>query len=629
VVELLSSVVDKLDTAGGKLKTESAEAALELEQTAQRLTSVMQVGADLLRTQTQAVNETIDQSETRFNQANEKVTGQIKLVSEASAKASEQTQQLVSATELATNRLITLRETLDATDKSGRDIAVSTFERSEEVKAALQGELKQLSDASQKAMDQVAAAANSLATQSDVLRANLAASESALTQAADIVREEAKQLPMTLNRSISDIETAAKTLKIQTTETDQTMIGTADRFISVTARARDNLAEEMKHVSAVAEDAGKILDGFNQLLAEQVASMRQNTAMLSGEQQDLVEKASLGINNLAEASQRLSALRSEATSTAERLVQEFDILDQRAAMTSGRLAQAGATVAKQIEAITSASSGAESSITSVSETLRNQLEHIRGGLQGQVEEINKGLTQITTQLERTGTSLRSTTVGAVADVEHVGKRFQETGAAATALISTETERMRAATEAVGFILAGFSEKFDQMIDHMSQAGADMKHQEGTAIEHLQRMLGHLGTIAERLESARALSGDVSQQAIERLDEVVTTVQAQMNKLTSGSQTAAGIMRGIGQIYSDQTTSLTKGVSEAHMQVLTMNKSIDDMQQRTDRMRTALRLQSEDLMNSLGQILNQLGATGDGLTDAVNRTLQAQGGRKLN
>jgi hypothetical protein len=216
----------------------------------------------------------------------------------------------------------------------------------------------------------------------------------------------------------------------------------------------------------------------------------------------------------------------------------------------------------------------------------------------------------------------------VADVERVGKRFEETGVAATAQVNVETDKMRKATEAVAVILSGFSEKFDQMIDHMAQAGSDIKYQEGTAIEHLQGMLGHLGSIAEKLESARMLSGDVSQQAIERLDEVVTTVQAQMNKLTSGAQTAAGIMRGIGQIYSDQTGALTKGVGDAHTQVLGMNKSIEDMQQRADRMRVALKLQSEDLMNSLSQILNQLEMTGDGLTDAVDKTLQQQAAQKV-
>jgi hypothetical protein len=308
-------------------------------------------------------------------------------------------------------------------------------------------------------------------------------------------------------------------------------------------------------------------------------------------------------------------------------VQEFDILDQRAAITGGRLAQAGEGIAKQVEAITSATANAETRVTNVGDTLREQLDRIRGGLQTQIDEINRGLLQITAQLERTGTSLRSTTVGAVADVERVGQRFEETGATARAQVGAETEKMRKATDEVAGILAGFSEKFDQMIDHMAQAGADIKYQEGTAIEHLQHMLGQLSTIAEKLEGARTMSGDVSKQAIERLDDVVTAVQGQMNKLTSGAQTAAGIMRGIGQIYSDQTNNLTKGVGEAHTQVLGMNKSIDDMQHRTDRMRAALKLQGEDLMLSLQRIMNQLESTGDGLTDAVNKTLQQQAAQK--
>jgi hypothetical protein len=623
VVEMLSTVIGQLDTAGRQLKTQSADATQALDQTTQRFSAASEMGTELLRTQSEAMAQMIDKSDARMASSSDKVRSNLSLVAEVGDKAEAQARQLADTAEFATTRLVTLRDTLDVSEKSGRDVVALASSRIEEVKAALQGQMQQLSEFSQKAVEQVAGATKTLAAQSDALRANLAASESALTEAADLVRVEAKQLPATLSRSTSNIEAATKTLKGQAAETDQALIGTADRFISATAGARNNMIEEMKRVSIIADDAGKILTGFNQLLAEQVASMQQSTAMLSSEQQDLVEKASLGVGSLSDVSHRLSSLRNEAAATAERLVREFDLLDQRAATTSGRLTQAGEGIAKQVEAITSATARAETQISGVSETLRVQLEQIRGGLQSQIDDISRGLLQITAQLERTGASLRSTAVGAVADVERVGQRFEETGAAASAQVSAGTDKMRQATDDVAKLLSNFSGQFDQMIDHMAQAGSDIKHQEGSAIDHLQRMLAHLGTVAEKLETARAMSGDISQHAIERLDEVVTAVQAQMNNLTAGAQTAAGVMRGIGQIYNDQTANLTKGVGGAHNQVMSMNKSIDEMQQRTDRMRAALKLQGDELMNSLRQILNQLEMTGDGLTDAVNRTLQQQ------
>jgi ABC-type transporter Mla subunit MlaD len=183
--------------------------------------------------------------------------------------------------------------------------------------------------------------------------------------------------------------------------------------------------------------------------------------------------------------------------------------------------------------------------------------------------------------------------------------------------------MRAATEEVSKILSSFGGQFEQMLSQMAKAGDGIKRQEGDTVGQLQTMLAYLGTVAEKLEAARMLSGNVSQQTIERLDEVVNAVQAHMNTLASGAQTASGVMRGIGQIYSDQTQLLTKGVNEAHDQVLVMNKDIDAMQERTDRMRAALKVQGDDLMSSLRQILTQLEMTGDGLTEAVNRTLEQQ------
>jgi hypothetical protein len=192
--------------------------------------------------------------------------------------------------------------------------------------------------------------------------------------------------------------------------------------------------------------------------------------------------------------------------------------------------------------------------------------------------------------------------------------------------------MRDATEDVAKLLAGFGSQFETMLGHMAKAGDGIKRQEGSVVSSLQSMLGQLSIVAEKMETARAMSGEVTQNAVGRLDEVVNAVHAQMSSMTSGAQTAAGIMRGIGQIYSDQTSSLTKGVGEAHTQVLTMNKSIDDMQQRTDRMRASLKLQGDELMSSLRQILIQLEMTGDGLGDAVDHALQqkaASGLKKIN
>jgi hypothetical protein len=168
------------------------------------------------------------------------------------------------------------------------------------------------------------------------------------------------------------------------------------------------------------------------------------------------------------------------------------------------------------------------------------------------------------------------------------------------------------------MLAGFGTQFDAMIAHIARAGEGIKRQEGDTISHLQTMLGHLSTVAERLEAARTLSGDVSQHAIERLDGVVNAVQAQMQTMAAGAQTAAGIMRGISQIYSDQTQALNRGVGEAHTQVLTMNESIEAMQQRTDQMRVALKTQSEDLMKSLGTILSQIEAGDEVSADAAQK-----------
>ena len=164
-------------------------------------------------------------------------------------------------------------------------------QRIEDVKAALQTQMQQLAEGAQQAVAQVKDASQNLGVQSDILRANLASSESALVEAASTVREEAKHLPAALNRGVADIETAARVLKTQATESDQSLIGTADRFISVTSAARDNMVDEMQRVSSVADEADKVLRHFNHDAGRTSLGDASKHVMLSSEQKDLVEKA--------------------------------------------------------------------------------------------------------------------------------------------------------------------------------------------------------------------------------------------------------------------------------------------------------------------------------------------------
>jgi ABC-type transporter Mla subunit MlaD len=448
-------------------------------------------------------------------------------------------------------------------------------------------------------------------------------SESALQEAAALVREENAQLPPLLDRSAEKIEAAVRALKDQADESDATLIGTADRFIAVTTTARESMIDEMRRVGVSADQANGLLADFAKALGDQMEAFRTGANSLSSEQGELIARAGESVAQLAAASDRLAHLREDATQSAERLAREFDALDQRASATSQRLVQSGDAVVKNVDALSQAAQRAEAQMTGASGQFREQLERIRAGLQGQIDDINRGLMQITAQLERTGTTLRSTTVGTVADVERISQRFDQTSKEASAQLTEKTARMRGATEEVAKLLSGFGEQLDTLLERLALAGDGIRHQEGDLLERLQTALGSLGSIAAKLEEGRSLAADVSEQTVSRLGEVVEAIQKEMQDLAAGSQTASGIMRGIGQIYTDQTHVLNHGVREAHGQVQMMNKSIDDMQQRTDRMRVSLKLQSEELMASLQQILSQLAATGDVLGDSVDDALKAQ------
>jgi hypothetical protein len=626
VIEQLNGVITQLDGASNQLKTQSGGAVHAMDQAALQFTAVVQSSSEAMNDQAAILSQTADLAEGRMAQAGEKIRNHLKLVGDIGDQTEVQTRQLADAAEYAANRLVTLRSTIVDSDKDGQTTLAQSSARIAEVKVALQSELQRLTELSQQAVQQVMTASDSLAAESDALRVNLAMSESALAQAAIMVREESGHLPAVLERNASHIETAIEGLKAQTESADKTMVSTADRFISVTTTARQSLIEEMQRIGATAEEADQILRQFNKTMTEQASFMRENVSLIAGEQQQLVEKANESVAHLSAASDRLADLRKDAAQSAERLAREFDALDKHTASTGERLVQAGDTMAKNMEVLAQTSERAESQMLGASSQFREQFERIRAGLQGQIDDINRGLMQITAQLERTSTTLRSTTAGTVADVERVAQRFDQTSKTASEQLTEKTGRMRGATEEVAKMLSGFGDQLDVLLDRLAMAGDGIRRQEGDLVGQLDRALTHLGSVVERLEAGRALAANVSDQATARLGEVVDVIEKEMQSLTSGSQTAAGIMRGIGQVYSEQTQTMSQGVREAHSQVMTMNKAIDDMQQRTDRMRVSLKVQGEDLMNSLSQILKQLNDTGETI-DEVSQTTATVGGAK--
>jgi hypothetical protein len=627
-VEQLNTTIAQLDATNGQLKQQSSSAIHTMDQTALQYATLAKTSAEAMNHQAGVLSETVELAETRVERAGEKMRGHLKLVSDVGEQAEVQARNLADVAEYATGRLVTLRETIIDSDRDGQNVLAQTSARIADVKATLQAELERLSELSNHAVQQVALATQGIVTQNDTLRSNLAMSESAMIQAADLVREEAVRVPSTLDRSTSQIEQATRVLKAQTEEADSILVGTADRFISVTMTARESMIEEMRSVSTTAEQADRILRGFNESLTQQMKSIHVHTAQMSDEQRELVEKAHNSVAELAAASDRMANLRNDATATAEKLAREFDVLDQRATSTGERLSAAGETVMKNVDALAQVTQRAESQMLGASSQFRDQLERIRAGLQGQIDDINRGLMQITAQLERTGNTLRSTTAGTVADVERIAQRFDQTSKDASTHLTDKTARMRGATEEVAKLLAGFGDQLDVLLDRLALAGDGLRRQEGGLVDQLQNALTHLGTVSERLEVGRHLAASVSEETSARLGGVIETVQREMQNLTSGSQAAAGIMRGIGQIYGEQTQALNKGVRDAHGQVLEMNKSVDEMQQRTDRLRVSLKLQSDELMISLQQILKQLSQTGDALGDTVDDVLSQQAADNL-
>lgn len=628
MAEQMNAAITQLSMTTDLLKIQSSSAVQVMDQAVLQFASTARGSSDQLLQQVGALHEAAGTAEDRLNAVGENVRSHLQLVSSIGDQTEVKAKQLADSAEYATNRLAALRDSFASADSEGQQLVAMATSRIIEARTALMTELKTLAEMSRETVTNISGATKNLAGQSDSLRSNLAMSESALQEVAKFVREENTQLPAILERSSRQIEAAVRALKDQTTQSDQALVGTADRFINVTSVARETLMEEMRRISATADQANSFLGEFAKALATQMDSLKSSMTSLSSDQVELVARASESVTQLAAASDRLAHLRHDAATSAERLANQFDMLDRRSLATSERLTETSSTVIKTVDALSQSTMRAEAQMVSTSGQLREQLERIRAGLQGQIDDINSGLVKITTQLEKTGTTLRSTTASTVADVEHIAQRFDQTSRAASAELTDKTMRMRTSTEEVAKLLSGFGDQLDTLLDRLASAGDGIRRHEGELITPLQNALVQLSSIATKLEEGRRLAATVSEESISKLGDVVGVIQKEMLNLTAGSQTAAGVMRGIGQIYSEQTQTLNKGVREAHGQVQMMGKSVDEMQQRTDRMRVSLKLQSEELMASLQQILSQLSHTGDMLGDAVDDTLKTRAEESL-
>ncbi len=628
VVETLSLVIAGLDDAANKIRTESAAASGLFDQTAGRFETLATSGVSALRAQSEILAQTSDIAEAKMARAEDRLKGQTRLVGEVGEQTGALASRLAEGAEFATTRLVTLRDTLGQSDHIGPDLVAGVCTQMDALKGVLKDALAHFAEASQDSLGQVSSAAQLLSVQSDVLRANLSSSETALSGAASLLQDETTRLPALLAQSVEAIDTATRTLKINAEGTDQTLAKTAQSFERITATARDKMANEMRRLGTLAEEADKILGHFSQTLGDQVAAFQNGATTLSGEQRGLAERAAESVALLTVAGEKLGTLRTETVDTAARLAQEFDLIDQRASASSERLIQAGESLAAQTAAIGMASVQAEKQMLGVGQTLRDQLERIRAGLQGQIDDIAHGLMQITTELDQSSQRLTASAREAVDLAGQAGQGLLDSGGAATAEINARVTQMRTAIDSLDGYLENFGKRLNGTLDQMAIAGEGIRQQEGDTITRVQGVLAHLGDVAAQINETRTLSDGASDHAIQRLNDVVEAVRSHMTSLTAGAQTAAGVVRGVGQLYAEQTQSVTKGVGEAHKQVLGMNESLGEMQQRADRMRVALKLQSDELMGSLRQILLQLEETGDGISETVDTVLHQRAAEAL-
>lgn len=628
VIDQVRTVMTQLEISVGQLKEHGGQVQNQVDKSALDLGEISKKAGNTLQHSSEQLSTIASKVQSDLTEVNQKIVENSNLIENASTLSKEHGAQLASTAEQATSRLVELISQMNESDSRTQEILNNADKKLTDTRTKLEIELQNIAELSAKAVEQVMGAGSTLAIQSDALRANLASSESALTTAADTVRQETVQLPNLLGRSTKAIEEASSVFKSQTTDMSDTLLKTTDRCISATGAIRDTMMDEAKHLTTVTDKAGTTLKLFNEALLTQIKDIKESTGDISNEQKTMVESATQTIMQLSAASDRLSQLHGDAAQTTSKLAHNFETIELRASETTKRLAKAGDNLSTQVTQLIAMTEKAEGQMGKASKSFREQLEAVRNGVQTQIEDINRGLMQITAQLDRTGTSLRSALAGTVVDVEKIATRFDKTSKDTTNQLTDRTARMRAATEEVGKLLNGFGTQIDVLMDRLGMAGDGIKRHENDLVDHLQLAFKNLGDVAERLDSTRVLSSNVSDAAVSKLSEVSQTIEKQMRGMADGGEKVATIIQNVAQTYTDQSQKVNSSVLESQEEIINMGKAMEEMQQRTDRMRVTLKLQGEDLMDSLDTVMGKLGGAGDAMSDAVDSSMQQRAADSL-
>lgn len=621
MIDQVGAAMSQLEETVMNMKTQSSKVTGTLDKSILDFSSVAQTASETLQKESDNLSAKSSKAKSDIDGINKKISESTTLIVDASEMTGTHGRGLMETAEQATTKLLGLISAMKDSDSDASTILQNATVRLTDTRTTLEKELQTIADLSSRAVEQVMGAGSTLAIQSDALRANLASSESALSQAADIVREESAQLPNILARSSEDIEKATKTFKSQTGEIADAMVKTTDRCIGTSGALRDTMMDEAKNLIRVADTADQTLNQFNEALKTQIETIKGGNNTLSAQQKQMVQDAQITIAQLTTSGETLTNLRADTEATASKLAKEFRTIEASADSTTKRLSGAGDNLTGQIEKLVDMTEKAEGSMLGASQNFREQLERVRGGVQTQIDDINRGLMQITAQLDRTGTSLRSALASTVVDVEKIAGRFDQTSKDTANQLTDRTARMRVATEEVAKLLNGFGDHIDSLMGRMDTAGEGIKRHETDLVSHMQNAFSHLGSVAERLNSTRALTESVSEAAVSKLGDVSTSLDKQMRHMAEGGQQVTEIIQSVSQTYADQVKKVSGGVSQSQEEISSLTTSIDDMQQRTDRMRVTLKLQGDELMGNLETILDQLSKTGGAISESVDGSLQ--------
>ncbi|MEJ0063759.1 MAG: hypothetical protein WDO70_11360 [Alphaproteobacteria bacterium] len=592
----LREVLEQIDGAEARLRTQAADILGALDKSSLQFGISTESTVQTILDQIGRLDETGLRMHARLQNLGQQLREEQTSLDAAGATIERQTAQMAEQTTTAALQLKNILEAMQGAEDRAQNLGGQVAGQLQGVIIHLREELERLGEHSTAAVQ----AAQTIAAKVDGHTDDLLA-------AAAQIHAQGDQLPGVIAEASQQISNAGTLLREQTAETLRLLDGSAGKFTDTAAASQAGFDRQMQALDATVEQATGVLRQFGEQLSEQTAKVQLGGDSVAAEQRKLAAETAASMTQLAEAADRLAHLRSGAEAAHEQFMGKIVYLDGQAQATGKVLAVGSQALAQNITQLGDLGQKAEDRLLEASQGYKARLDAMQQTLQTQLAAIDGGVASTAERLEQQANALRHVTLDAHADIERLLERFGAATAVGSSNLADKTQTLRTLVEEAAQLLLGFGATFDAQLKHLTHAGEALGQSQDYLTGTLEHSIGQVDTLQEKLEDSRRSARDTTEQVGAQLQKLGETLQQHIDRLSTDTRQAVGLVQNAGASWQDQAEGLAHVAQQARGELAAISYAMDALRQKADAMRTSIRGQGQELVSSLTSVIEHIDA----------------------